>query len=137
MQRNFIFSALIDCALANLIAIGKIVSADIFVFSRAIEDAVDMALTRSRAEAELGRMMTEIEKLENLRDIWRNSKDRNLLKCNVAKPSSPRRNVVLRNLAYSRGTVRYPYFTLFLIEFATYVAHDVSFASCSLGTCTS
>jgi len=37
MQRNFIFSALIDCALANLIAIGKIVAADIFVFSRAIE----------------------------------------------------------------------------------------------------
>lgn len=39
MQRNFIFSALIDCALANLIAIGKIISSDIFVFSRAIEGA--------------------------------------------------------------------------------------------------
>jgi hypothetical protein len=34
MQRNFIFTVLIDCALANLIAIGKIVPAEIFVFSR-------------------------------------------------------------------------------------------------------
>jgi hypothetical protein len=34
MQRNFIFTVLIDCALANLIAIGKIVPSEIFVFSR-------------------------------------------------------------------------------------------------------
>jgi hypothetical protein len=34
MQRNFIFTVLIDCALANLIAIGKIVPAEIFVYSR-------------------------------------------------------------------------------------------------------
>lgn len=39
MQRNFVFGALIDCALANLLAIGKITSADTFVFSRAVEDA--------------------------------------------------------------------------------------------------
>jgi hypothetical protein len=34
MQRNFIFTVLIDCALANLIAIGKIIPAEIFVYSR-------------------------------------------------------------------------------------------------------
>lgn len=34
MQRNFIFTVLIDCALANLISIGKIVPAEIFVYSR-------------------------------------------------------------------------------------------------------
>lgn len=39
IQRNFVFGVLIDCALANLIALNKIVSAEIFVFSRAIEDA--------------------------------------------------------------------------------------------------
>ena len=34
MQRNFIFTVLIDCALANLISIGRIVPAEIFVYSR-------------------------------------------------------------------------------------------------------
>lgn len=34
MQRNFVFTVLIDCALANLIAIGKIMPSEIFVFSR-------------------------------------------------------------------------------------------------------
>jgi len=102
IQRNFVFSVLIDCALANLIAIGKIVSADTFVFSRAIEDAVDMMLMRSRGEAELARMMTEIDKLENLATIWSNSKHRNVLHCTLSPPH--RKNVVLRNLVYSRGT---------------------------------
>jgi energy-coupling factor transporter ATP-binding protein EcfA2 len=118
IQRNFIFSVLIDCALANLIAIGKIVSADTFVFSRAIEDTVDMLLMRSRAEAELARMKTEIEKLDQLAETWERSKNRSLLHCLVSgAPSvtsvpltSPslvqhRKNtVVLRNLVYSRGT---------------------------------
>lgn len=117
IQRNFIFSVLIDCALANLIAIGKIVSADTFVFSRAIEDTVDMLLMRSRAEAELARMKTEIEKLDQLAETWERSKNRSLLHCLVSAPlvstvplTSPslvqhRKNtVVLRNLVYSRGT---------------------------------
>lgn len=34
MQRNFVFTVLIDCALSNLIAIAKIVPSEIFVFSR-------------------------------------------------------------------------------------------------------
>lgn len=102
IQRNFVFSVLIDCALANLIALGKIVSNDTFVFSRAIEDAVDMILMRSRGEAELARMDTEIRKLRDLSDIWERSKDRSLLRCNLAQ--SPGDGLVLRNLLYSRGT---------------------------------
>ena len=102
IQRNFVFSVLIDCALASLISTGKIVAAEIFVFSRAIEDAVDMILMRSRSEAELARMETEIEKLRNLADVWDRSQNRSLLPCNVADPEHPR--VVLRNLHYSRGT---------------------------------
>jgi energy-coupling factor transporter ATP-binding protein EcfA2 len=102
IQRNFVFSVLIDCALANLIAIGKIMAAEIFVFSRAIEDAVDMVLMRSRGEAELARMMTEIEKLKNLVDIWDRSTSRSLIHCNLAPPKE--NNLVLRNLHYSRGT---------------------------------
>lgn len=102
IQRNFVFSVLIDCALANLIAMGKIGAGDIFVFSRAIEDAVDMTLTRSRSEAELARMMTEIDKLQELVDIWDRSRDRNLLPCVLESPE--KHTVRIRNLQYSRGT---------------------------------
>ena len=111
IQRNFVFSVLVDCALAHLIAVGKIVSADIFVFSRAIEDAVDMALMKSRSEAELARLMTQINNMEELATVWENAKERSLLPCNLA-PLSVAENglesrssmVVLRNLVYSRGT---------------------------------
>jgi ribosomal protein S18 len=42
LQRNFVFVALIDCALAELLEGHEIVVAEIFVFSRAIEDVVDL-----------------------------------------------------------------------------------------------
>lgn len=87
-------------------AVGKIVAADIFVFSRAIEDAVDMALMRSRSEAELARMMTQISNLKELSDVWKNAKKRSLLSCtletNQASESS-KALVVMKNLFYSRG----------------------------------
>jgi energy-coupling factor transporter ATP-binding protein EcfA2 len=111
IQRNFVFSVLVDCSLAHLIAVGKIVSSDIFVFSRAIEDAVDMALMKSRSEAELARMMTQINNMNELAQVWEDAKERNLLPCNLAPPSvaehaveSHASMIVLRNLLYSRGT---------------------------------
>eukprot|EP00978_Attheya_sp_CCMP212_P023646 scaffold72890_cov52-Attheya_sp.AAC.6 len=105
LQRNFIFSALIDCALAQLIAVGKIVSAEIFVFSRAIEDFVDLILMRSRAESELATMMTQIEKLQGLSDVWAESKDQSLVPCQIVSPQSPNGTFVsIRHLRYSRGT---------------------------------
>jgi ABC-type multidrug transport system fused ATPase/permease subunit len=103
MQRNFVFSVLIDCALADLIALGKITAADTFVYSRAYEDAIDMLLMRSRGEAELARMMTEISKLRDLSEIWESSKARTVLPCRLA-PVSQEKSVVVRNLHYSRGT---------------------------------
>lgn len=102
IQRNFVFSVLVDCALANLIAIGRIVSAEIFVFSRAIEDAVDMMLMKSRSEAELARMMTEIEKLTELADIWERSSTRRLLHCKLAPQEQD--GITLRHVHYTRGT---------------------------------
>ena len=102
IQRNFVFSVLVDCALANLIAIGKIVAAEIFVFSRAIEDAVDMVLMKSRSEAELARMMTEIEKLSELASIWARSSTRSLIHCKVAQRELD--GITLRHVHYSRGT---------------------------------
>jgi energy-coupling factor transporter ATP-binding protein EcfA2 len=111
LQRNFLFSVLVDCALAQLIAVGKLMSADIFVISRAIEDAVDMVLMRSRSEAELARMMTQIDNLKELAQVWQSAEDRNVLPCNIAPPGvkdhisgSHPSLVVLRNLLYSRGT---------------------------------
>ena len=105
LQRNFIFVALIDCALAQLIAVGRIVSAEIFVFSRAIEDTVDLLLMRSRAESELATMMTEIDKLQELADVWENSQERSLLPCVVDEASgASSKGVVLENVMYSRGT---------------------------------
>jgi energy-coupling factor transporter ATP-binding protein EcfA2 len=81
---------------------GRIATSEIFVFSRAIEDAVDMVLMRSRGEAELARMMTEITKLNKLKDIWDSSKSRALLRCDIAPQDKKR--LLLRNLDYTRGT---------------------------------
>jgi ATPase subunit of ABC transporter with duplicated ATPase domains len=61
-----------------------------------------MVLMRSRGEAELARMMTEITKLNELKDIWDNSKSRALLRCDIASPDKKR--LLLRNLDYTRGT---------------------------------
>lgn len=122
IQRNFVFGVLIDCALANLIALNKIVSAEIFVFSRAIEDAVDLVLMRSRAESEIAQMLTEIDKLEQLAGVWETSRSRTPMPCAVASPEVGRPGIVMRNLHYSRGSaivsrapVWWMYFRLFLV----------------------
>lgn len=77
-------------------------------FDQAIEDAVDLLLMRSRGEAELARMMTEIEKLGKLRTLWDSSKEPNLLRCLMEEGSrvagSKHIKLVLRNLQYTRGT---------------------------------
>jgi ATPase subunit of ABC transporter with duplicated ATPase domains len=61
-----------------------------------------MVLMRSRGEAELARMMTEITKLNELKNIWDSSKSRALLRCDIAPPDKKR--LLLRNLDYTRGT---------------------------------
>lgn len=104
MQRNFVFTVLIDCALASLMAIGKITASEIFLFSRAVEDAVDLVLMRSRSEAELAQMMTETEKLQELANLWaKQKKHKTFLPCRLATKGEAK-GVVLRNLHYSRGT---------------------------------
>lgn len=101
IQRHFVFSVMVDCALAQLIAIGKIVSAEIFVFSRAIEDAVDTVLMRSRAESELARLLTDVDKLQELANLWAKINARSLLPCDLSSESG---GITLQNLHYSRGT---------------------------------
>ena len=110
LQRNFVFVVLIDCALAKLLAEGSIVVAEIFVFSRAIEDVVDLLLIRSRSESELATLMTQVEKLKGLNEVWSKSKEASLLPCrigstgDVADKPTPGGGIVLNNLQYSRGT---------------------------------
>ncbi|KAL7539301.1 hypothetical protein ACHAXR_009291 [Thalassiosira sp. AJA248-18] len=111
LQRNFVFVVLIDCALAKLLAEGSIVVAEIFVFSRAIEDVVDLLLIRSRSESELATLMTQVEKLKVLDEVWSKSKEARLLPCRIegvdvrndgSNHSSG--GIILNNLQYSRGT---------------------------------
>ena len=100
LQRNFVFVVLIDCALSKLLAEGSIVVAEIFVFSRAIEDVVDLLLIRSRSESELATLMTQVEKLSSLDEVWSKSKEARLLPCNIGSTGG----IELSNLQYSRGT---------------------------------
>jgi len=104
LQRNFVFVALIDCALAELLASSEIVVAEIFVFSRAIEDVVDLLLIRSRSESELATLMTQVDKLKGLENAWSKSKVRTMLPCRIDEASGKQQGVVLRNLEYSRGS---------------------------------
>jgi len=107
LQRNFVFVVLIDCALAKLLAEGSIAVAEIFVFSRAIEDVVDLLLIRSRSESELATLMTQVEKLKGLNEVWSKSKEASLLPCRIGSTgdvAEPDGGVILNNLQYSRGT---------------------------------
>lgn len=101
MQHHFVFVILIDCALADMIAVGKMTPADIFVFSRAIEDAVDLILIRSRSESDLARMETEIGKLEQFHGVLETNEEPRLFPCSVATTGQ---DMILRNLHYSRGS---------------------------------
>lgn len=111
LQRNFIFVSLIDCALANLIAFGRMFTADLFVFTRAIEDVVDLILMKSRAEAELSSMRTELNRLDELAELWQISREqRALLSCTIVNSSNPELDneedssfLRIQNLEYSRG----------------------------------
>jgi len=105
LQRNFVFVVLIDCALAKLLAEGSIIVAEIFVFSRAIEDVVDLLLIRSRSESELATLMTQVDKLKVLDGLWSKSKESKLLPCRVSDSGSGVENSIeLTNIAYTRGT---------------------------------
>lgn len=101
IQRHFVMMALVDCALAKLIAVGKIVAADIFVYARAIEDMINFVLMRSRADSELASMETSIKVLRELKDIWDASEDRSLLDCSFDDTTE---ELSIKGLTYTRGS---------------------------------
>jgi hypothetical protein len=93
--------------LAKLLAEGTIVLGEIYVFSRAIEDVVDLLLIRSRSESELATLMSEVERLRSLNGIWSKSKKDRLLPCRVRGADgaeSAGGGIILKNVQYSRGT---------------------------------
>merc|ERR1712238_42658 len=114
LQRHFIMMALVDCALAKLIAVGKIGAADIFVYARAIEDMINFVLMKSRSESELATMQTSIEVLHELKSIWEDSEQRNVLECTTTTTtdeSNRNGNEValsstlnIQGLSYTRGS---------------------------------
>ena len=116
LQRHFIMMALVDCALAKLIAVGKIGAADIFVYARAIEDMINFVLMKSRSESELATMQTSIEVLHELKSIWEDSEQRNVLECTTTTTtdtdeSNSNGNEVtlsstlnIQGLSYTRGS---------------------------------
>lgn len=101
IQRHFVMMALVDCALAKLIAVGKIVAADIFVYARAIEDMINFVLMRSRADSELASMKTSIKVLRELKGIWDASEERNLLHCTFSDTGG---DLLIEGLTYTRGS---------------------------------
>merc|ERR1711865_740840 len=102
LQQHFIMRALVDCALATLIAVGKITAADIFVYARAIEDMINFVLMKSRSESELATMQTSIEVLQDLKQIWNESEERNVLDCTTTTTTNnPTLNI--QDLSYTRG----------------------------------
>jgi ABC-type Mn2+/Zn2+ transport system ATPase subunit len=92
---------LVDCALAKLISIGKIVAADIFVIARAMEDVIDLVLMRSRAHSELASMETSIQILYDLKSTWDKSEQRNFIDCTVQESSNEQ--LMIDGLFYKRG----------------------------------
>jgi len=100
LQRNFIMIALVDIALAKLLAVEKIVAADLFVYARAIEDLINFVLMRSRQESELASMESSIRILRDLKDIWDKSEERNLLECTISNSDA----LTIDSLAFTRGS---------------------------------
>lgn len=96
--------ALVDCALAKLIAVGKIFASDIFVYARAIEDMINLVLMRSRSESELASMESSIKVLRELKDIWNASEERNLLDCTISETNGSSNALAIDGLTYTRGS---------------------------------
>ena len=67
LQHHFIMIAIVDCALTNIILIDKIVSKNVYVYQRAIEDTIDLLLTKNRTESKLVITATSIEVLQDLK----------------------------------------------------------------------
>ena len=76
-----------------------IIAAQIVGYRRGIEDAIDMILMKSRAEADLASLGTEVKKLHKLHQLW-SSQKKTQVDCEFKKGVT----LEIKNLRYRRGT---------------------------------
>lgn len=100
-----ILSPMVECAIAEMIAYGNIISAEIMLYSRAMQDALDFLLMRSRAEAELSSLNTAVENLQEYVITWDDSRTRTVTQCAI----SGNKSLSISNFAYTRGSAAVSY----------------------------
>jgi len=60
----------IECLLAALVERGTMTVGEVWVNSRVLEDAMDMLMSRSRLEADLSYIASDVDKLTTLISAW-------------------------------------------------------------------
>eukprot|EP00929_Paragymnodinium_shiwhaense_P098415 TRINITY_DN59895_c0_g1_i2.p1 TRINITY_DN59895_c0_g1~~TRINITY_DN59895_c0_g1_i2.p1 ORF type:complete len:860 (+),score=139.38 TRINITY_DN59895_c0_g1_i2:68-2647(+) len=65
----------LECALAFMLELQHIASVDLWVYLRAIEDSIDLLLTRSRSAAQLASMKTRADRLKDLQAKLRRARE--------------------------------------------------------------
>jgi len=92
----------IECALAWLLEFKDITVSDIWVYTRVVEDSIDMLLTRSRQESTLANMRTHIDRVADLSAKLVEARSRGHATCEVDMSAGA---LTISDLEYSRGTV--------------------------------
>ena len=92
---------LIEVALAALLEHDLIETSDVWLMARALEDALDTLLTRSRAEAELGELATDVGRLRGLAGDL--AAARNASTARLGSLCAVGDSLELDGLAFSRG----------------------------------
>ena len=70
----------------------------IFAYKRVIEDTIDLILTRSRSEADLQSIATNVKKLMKLKEILDTESGQHNLPCS----SNEENAIIIKNLEFSR-----------------------------------
>lgn len=102
----------IECTLSFLLEMKHITNVDIWVYSRVVEDAIDTLLTRSRSQAELATMQTNLERLRELTASLAKARARGRARCRIDPGSEGLR---FEDVEFARGPslrVRIPSLTL-------------------------
>ena len=95
----------IELGLAWLLEAGHIGVADIWLFSRVIEDTVDTLLTRSRAEAQLASLRSDAERLAALHEAISAAQGVERVQCKLSGPAAASSAVAI-HCEFSRGHAR-------------------------------
>eukprot|EP00927_Polykrikos_kofoidii_P085468 TRINITY_DN9305_c0_g1_i1.p1 TRINITY_DN9305_c0_g1~~TRINITY_DN9305_c0_g1_i1.p1 ORF type:complete len:868 (+),score=123.04 TRINITY_DN9305_c0_g1_i1:152-2755(+) len=97
----------IELVLAWLLEFRNILSADIWVYTRVVEDSIDLLLTRFRMDATLASMATNMDRLSDLVTRLDDTRARGRASCSVDSAAG---DIRIEDLDYMRGSseVRIP-----------------------------